>query len=60
MVRANQVRNYSKRASTYGTFKVSFSVVNVVGVFKEESSHAETSLDFDDWEEGDVALANGF
>lgn len=59
-MRANQVRSYSKRGSTHGTFKVGFSVVNVVGVFKEESGHAETSLDFDNWEEGDVALAYGF
>lgn len=41
-------------------FEVRLCVIDVVGMLEKQSGDAETSLDLDDWEEGDMALANGF
>lgn len=41
-------------------FEVRLCVIDVVRMLEEQSGDAETSLDLDDWEEGHVALANGF
>ena len=43
-----------------GAFEVRFGVVDVVRMLEKKSGDSKASFDLHDWEEGDLALANGF
>jgi len=49
-----------KEDDTNTTFEVRFSVISVMGMMKKDCGDTKTSFDFDDWEEGNLALTDCF